>query len=318
MQRHSTSKNGIERVDFNEVFASGSDADKQTAEALLAKIHAGIYCSTFPIPSEQEALEDWVERLHKGKAHAPRQFFTAYGRNLDDPEHAEIIGFIVSEYYNGTRTGLFNYVLREKQYSDEFPAKEMCDHHLALMKGACKEIDGKTLKGALWEANDPQHEDFKNGAWRENDCMDPAKRCSHIEKNFGARRLGLNYAQSPLGEYDSKDEREEMTCDALRLYLYDADHSPDFNAHDLRAFMHRFRESFSGAKHPEDHLDVDALKKMDAQLGVMEAFGIPVRADKQNYTHRIHIDRAHQHRDGTHAGAVRAREDAGQTSGQSL
>lgn len=307
MQRHATSKSGIERVDFNEVFATGSDADKHTAEALLEKIHAGIYCSTFPIPSEQEALGDWVERLHKGDAHEPRQFFTAYGRNLDDPEHAEIVGFIVSEYYNGTRTGLFNYVLRDKHYSNAFPAKEMCDHHMNLMQHACKQIDGTSLKGALWEANDPHHEDFKDGAWRENDCMDPAKRCSHIEQHFGARRLGFNYAQSPLEALDDANDRRDMTCDALLLYQYDADHYPDFNAHDVKAFLSKFRHSFSGAAHDGDHLDVPALAKMDNQLAEMMTHDIPVRADQQTMPQRIRVENAHRAH-ANHADTARDRD----------
>ena len=57
---HKSKTNGVDYIDFNEVFAKGNKATKNAASKLLEKIHAGIYCKTFPLKNEQEAVEDWL------------------------------------------------------------------------------------------------------------------------------------------------------------------------------------------------------------------------------------------------------------------
>lgn len=321
-----TSNPDIQHLDFNRVFKEGDDADKDAAADLLGRIHAGLYCTTFPIPSEQEALEDWLDRLNASEEPTNIQYFAVYGKNLGEPEKAEVAGFIVSEYYKGTELGLINYVIRDKAYHDIFGAKEMIDHHVETIKKAAWDRDGVRLKAPLWEANDPrkmllgaiedselftpaEKEQFStpvraaiaagidmdvaerkvienaykelHGAeyWQATDCMDPSKRISHIEQKYGAKRVGISYAQAPLEEYDTQEEREEMTCDDLFLYVYDADSYPDFNASHLKNYSNTFASTFAGAEVKE--LGVESLDRMINQLELMERQGIPLMRHKQ-------------------------------------
>lgn len=322
----STSNAQIQRLDFNTVFNQGSEADKAEASKLLTRIHEGIYCTTFPIPSEQEALGDWLDRLNAEEEPTNIQFFSVYGKDLGEPEKADVAGFIVSEYYKGTELGLVNYVIREKGYHSIFDAKEMVDHHVETMKKAAWDRDGVSLKAPLWEANDPRKmllgaieeselftpdEKEQYGAplrqaidagvdldvaerktienvftelhgkeyWEDTDCMDPSKRVSHIENNFGAKRVGISYAQAPLEEYDTLAEREEMTCDDLFLYVYAADSYPDFKPEHLKNYSNVFASTFAGAEAKD--LGVESLGRMMNQLELMEAQNIPLMTHQQ-------------------------------------
>lgn len=322
----STSNPHIQRIDFNTVFSQGSEADKADASRLLTRIHEGIYSTTFPIPSEQEALGDWLDRLNATEEPTNIQFFSVYGKNLGEPEKADIAGFVVSEYYKGTDLGLINYVIRDKAYHDMFPAKEMVDHHVETMKKAAWDRDRVSLKAPLWEANDPrkmllsaieeselftpdEKEQYSEPAlraieggvdmdvserkmiegvfrelhgkeyWEDTDCMDPSKRISHIENNFGAKRVGISYAQAPLEEYDTLAEREEMTCDDLFLYVYDASSYPDFKPEHLKNYSNVFASTFAGAEAKE--LGVESLGRMVNQLELMESQKIPLMTHQQ-------------------------------------
>lgn len=321
-----TSNPDIQHLDFNRVFTEGDAADKKEAAELLGRIHGGLYCKTFPIPSEQEALEDWLDRLNADEEPTNIQFFAAYGKNLGDPAQEEIAGFIVSEYYKGTGVGLINYVIRDKAYKDVFGAKEMADHHVETIKKACWDRDHIRLLAPLWEANDPlkmllgsieeseqftpvekeqfatpvrlaieQGTDLPVGErkaienaykelhgeeyWEATDCMDPSKRISHIESQFGAKRVGVSYAQAPLEEYETVEEREEMTCEDLKLYVYDADSYSDFRPQHLKNYLNVFAQTFAGA--PAKDLGVDSLTRVINQLDVMEAEKIPLMSEKQ-------------------------------------
>lgn len=322
----STSNPQIQHLDFNRVFTEGNDADKKEAADLLGRIHGGLYSRTFPIPSEQEALEDWLDRLDAKEEPTNIQFFAAYGKNLGDPDKEDIAGFIVSEYYKGTGVGLINYVIRDKAYKDVFGAKEMADHHVETIKKACWDRDHIRLLAPLWEANDPlkmllasieesdqftpaEKEQFATPVrlaveqgvdlpvgerkaieatykelhgeeyWEANDCMDPSKRISHIESNFGAKKVGVSYAQAPLEEYDSVEERADMTCEDLKLYVYDADSYPDFRPQHLKKYLDVFAKTFAGA--PAKELGVESLTRVINQLDTMEAEGIPLMSERQ-------------------------------------
>lgn len=167
-----TSDENIQRLDFNDVFdkslavindkgaspeaVAQARSDMAHATRLIRQIHRGLYQRTFPIPSEQEAVADWLERLKSGDKPQNLQLFTAYGKNLDDLKNATVAGFIVSEYYKGTELGLINYVIRDKEFAKgekRFAAQEMCDDHVGLMGEKCRGADGTDLKGVLWEAN---------------------------------------------------------------------------------------------------------------------------------------------------------------------
>lgn len=353
-----TSDENIQRLDFNDVFdkslavindkgaspevVAQARSDMAHATRLIRQIHRGLYQRTFPIPSEQEAVADWLERLKSGDKPQNLQLFTAYGKNLDDLKNATVAGFIVSEYYKGTELGLINYVIRDKEFAKgekRFAAQEMCDDHVGLMGEKCRGADGTDLKGVLWEANkthplmlaaiedstlltDEQKAQYTklvergmaNGTpmkdimlggerfedvfrdihggeyWQANDCMDPSKRISHIQGNFGAKRLGFDYAQAPLSPPANAQEALEGTCADLHLFAYKADAFPNLNAGHLAKYMNAFATIFAGKK--PDQLGVESLDRMMAQLKYMEENNIPVLAEKQTAADRIGIDLA--------------------------
>lgn len=305
---HQSKTDGVEYLDFNEVFTKGGDEAKADASALLEKLHAGIYCKTFPLANEQEAVEDWLERLHKGEEQKPQQFFTMYGKGIDTA-NPETVGFIVSEYYNGTGCGLYNYVLRDEKYKSKgehpFPAKEMCDHHMELMESECLKADGHNLKGALWEANDPKkiQWDEKNPDF-EVDCMSPAKRVEHIEKKFGAKKLGFDYVQTPLTPCKSNAQAQQDTCEDLLFYQYGAKDHPDLKPQDVKKFLTTFAQNFSEVEHPTD-LKVPSVNKMMGQLHEMEAHNIPMLEEKQTHIQKTLLNKIpdkeykeHKHKEG--------------------
>ncbi len=319
----------IQRIDFNEIFGNDNATAQDIAAAreLLARIHGGLYCRTFPIASEREELTEWFDRLSDGESNQSIQFFSVYGKNLEDAERAEIIGLIVSEYFKGQGCGIICYVIREKSYEDILPAKIMCDRHEILMREVCRRVDGHPLKAIFWEANDYRAlmikaieksdmmgsaaknicmnyiksafdageelslkdiADFENTYfilhgkeyWRNLDCMDPRKRARHIEKVYGARRLGFYYVQSPLGWYDTVEEREAMSSDCMNLYIYNADAYPDFGIQDIRSYIRFFATVFSRAESSEA-LGLAAVDKMVAQIDTMEDCNISIWADEQ-------------------------------------
>lgn len=149
-----SSKRDIACIDFNVIFANGNEAQKTAAKDLLKHLHTGIYTKTFPLENEREAVSDWIERLDNGVQQDPYQIFTA-AIDIKDKAEPGVAGFIVSEYYGDTQTGLINYVIRSEDYIGQLPAKELCDRHVAFMKARCHDVGDGELKGVLWEANDP-------------------------------------------------------------------------------------------------------------------------------------------------------------------
>jgi len=266
---------GVECVDFNEIYDHGNPTEKRLAKKLLTRAHKGIYCKTFPIPSEQEALSDWLDRLEKGDDEE-LQIFSVFGKNLNS-NNPEIMGMIVSSYCKGTSIGLINYVIREKDYKGQLSGKDLCEHHEKLMEDMARQIDNQELKGILWEANDPAKIE-----WDENDlnrfevdCMAPQKRVDHIEKNFGCKLLGFDYVQAPLSPCESLEEVREKTCKELLMYSYNADKYRNMTAKDLTDYLIVFSRSLNGASHPSKLGDEDITKMMN-QLKKMEKDNIPL------------------------------------------
>ena len=266
----------VECVDLNEIFRNGSPKDKVRAGNLLKEAHQGIYQKTFPIPSEQEDLADWMDRLRTGDTPQELQVFSVFGKNLDSKD-PEIMGMIVSSYYKGTGVGLINYVIREKEFREDLKGKQLCKHHEKTLEDLCMRIDNKPLKMILWEANDPSKIEWdENSPDRfEVDCMAPQKRVDHIEKNFGCKRIGIDYAQAPLSECESYKDVEDGVCDELLLYSYNAEKYNKATVEDVEKYMITFSQALNGAKNPKD-LKHPALVTMMNQLETMKKQSIPL------------------------------------------
>lgn len=319
----------VERMDLNEVFGrSDSAEDLAGALYLLSRAYSEIYCSTFPITSEREDVSQWLVRLSHGEKSPSIQFISLYGKNLADPERAEIGGMICSEYFKGTKTGIICYVTREKSFRVDLKAKNMCDHHEKLLRNACRKIDRAELEAVFWEANDYRtllrdaitsselihpktkgyyietinkallsgeaiEPSFANGMiqyyaqmhgheyWEAVDCMDPQKRVEHIEKHYGARQVGISYAQPPLSSYATQEQRTAMTSGNMLLYVYNAKAYDNFTLKTLRAYLEFFTTVFSGARSARA-LGVPAVTSMMDQMDLIEGENLSIWSDRQS------------------------------------
>ena len=93
----------IEFVDFGKVFAGGDAAAIAQAKKLLVKMHDGLYCETFPIPSEQEDVGVWINVLEQGPEKG-QHIYACFGRNLDSSA-PEVLGFAIADIGGGATAG---------------------------------------------------------------------------------------------------------------------------------------------------------------------------------------------------------------------
>ncbi|PZQ49162.1 MAG: hypothetical protein DI551_00480 [Micavibrio aeruginosavorus] len=314
-----TSVPDLKRLDFNIVYDQGASDLKERAGELLSKIHADFYCPYFPIESEREAVEDWQERLFAGKnGQKVFQYFTAYGRGLEG-DAPQVVGFTVSEYYAGTQTGLVNYTIRDSAYKGRFSGREMCSHHVELMKEDCLRVDDVPLMGVLSESNDPERmlrsaaaksallsDAQKSGPfselkdlykkiegrdyWDGLDCMDPSLRLRIAERNYGVRQIGIDYAQAPLTPSKTQEERLQKTSDDLFMFQFDADHFSDYKAAHFKKFLVAFSRQFAAVENPRN-LNVPSINRMMDQVDYLCEHNLPLLLNQQSVETRAALAR---------------------------
>ena len=269
----------IEYVDFGKVFESGNIAEIARAKRLLKQMHDGLYCKTFPIPTEQEDVSVWIDLLEKDRKEG-QHIYTCFGRNLDT-NHPEILGFVIADIGGSSNCGLIEYVVREKGYSDQLTGKSMLSYVEKELNELNMVVNGQKLKGIFWEANDPEKIEYdeKNPDYSV-DCMAPQKRVDLIKKKFGAKLLGFDYTQGPLEECSSPEEVAENICSELKLFQYNADEYPDLTAQDVKKYICHFNKIVNNSDHPRD-LKSPEIDRMMNQLEIMIAYDIPVLSEKQ-------------------------------------
>ena len=113
----------IEYIDFGKVFEKGNSAEIARAKVVLKKMHSGLYCKTFPIPTEQEDVGVWIDCLEKGPKEG-QHIYTCFGRRLSS-NNPEILGFVIADIGGSSNCGLIEYVVREKGCSDQLTGKSM-------------------------------------------------------------------------------------------------------------------------------------------------------------------------------------------------
>lgn len=266
-------------IDLYDVFSAGNRAEKEQGLFLLGKAYREIYLKMFPVPSEQEAFEDWCDNLENAGKNHDVQSFSLYGFDLDR-KNPKIVGLIVTSFYKGCACGLIDYLIREKAYSKSLPAVKMLDMQEKILKRICLKFDGAPLKMILWEANDP-----KRIAWDDNapdytkDCMNPQKRVDHIRRCFDCRQIGVDYAQAPIRVVRDQREIDENVCDNLLLFLYKAGKYAGATPNDLERFLISFSKACNG--NPPDRLNNRYIDRMMRQISVMKSLNIPLLHENQ-------------------------------------
>ncbi len=229
-------------VNFNNI-------EDERYENLLKAIHQGLYSKTFPLPEEQESVEDWIARSKK-ENRVPRQFISAHFTDLDQALRlsdeiaalkeiqektteqesqlqnlqtqfdALTVAFVVGEQYQGTGAASVNYAIRNKDYDGKtqgkprYAAKDFIDHQVSQYQDFAKE-NNETIVLVTWEANNPRLTPFFDRYGNPDftvDVMDPARRVE-ILLGYGAERIGFEWLQPPLSS-------EQEGCASLLLYSY--------------------------------------------------------------------------------------------------
>ena len=274
----------IEFVDFGKVFESGDRAAIMKAKILLTNMHDGLYCETFPIPTEQEDVSVWIKNLEDGPKKG-QHIYTCFGRNLNSI-NPEVLGFAIADIGGASNCGLIEYIVRKKGYSDKLTGKSMLAYVEKELNNLNEAVNGQKLKGIFWEANDPAkieydeaHPDYSV------DCMAPQKRVDLIEKKFGAKLLGFDYTQGPLEECSSVAEVEENICSELKLFQYNASEYSDLTPQDIKNYICHFNKTVNNSEHPRD-LQSPEINRMMNQLDVMIEHNIPVLSQNQTVEHK--------------------------------
>ena len=280
--------NNIQYVDLYEIFSEENESEKKYGLRLLEKAYETLYLKTFPVPSEQESFDDWRDNLENPKKNSDVQSFSLFGFDLDK-KNPRIIGLIVTSFYKGCATGLVDYIIREKDYSKELPAKVMLDFQEKILEKICLRFDKKPLKMILWEVNDPQKIQWDDENPDFNvDCMNPQKRINHIQKEFDCRKIGLTYAQAPIQRIGSQKEADENVCSNLLLFLYKSSCFGMVNVSDLKHFFSCFSKACNGF-YPEQ-LNNGHINRMLRQISVMERYDILVLYENQTPEQRALLD----------------------------
>jgi hypothetical protein len=260
----------LELVDFHTALKDVHTSD--SAERLLRNIHEGLYNKTFPLPDEQEDIEDWLSRLREPQGDKPHVFISAMGKDLYSNQ-PEVVGFMVSEYYPRSNSALVNYVIKDEAYCRDNPqgnpyykSKPLREHQLNLLDEAAKE-HGKALRAVFSESNDPAkiHWSSDDPTRFERDVMSPEYRLKLFEgrvpgkEGWGMKQINLNYIQPPLSD-------GQEACHDLILASLPNLHGEHATAQDTHAFLNDFWESFAGHS-PSEHST--AGKKMMQQADEM-------------------------------------------------
>lgn len=223
--------------------------DKPEFLELLEKAYHDIYVPAFPIDSERESLEKFIQAVN-GELPGIGIVINILGENLDspDPEKRVLKGISVAYYYEHQNVGLLAYNAIDPRHRDKGMGKLMVDSRIESLK-AMAAAQGKKLEGVFIEVNDPTK------VVPEDDSMDPRKRISIFE-DWGARRIPIDYVQPPLspeGDYN----------DTMLLMNYPLD-GVYADKKVVEQYLRGIYREFRSEKQPdEDYF----FKKMQKQLG---------------------------------------------------
>lgn len=191
---------------FNAVSAETKlvKAGDEHAIALMRRAYHDIYVPAFPIENERDSLEKIESRLQNPVNGVKRVILLA-GKNLDDPQKAEVYGISIAYYYSTHQAGLLAYVAIAPEYQQMGLGRLMVQGRIKGLEALAAD-SGQTLKSVIIEVNDPAK------VRPEDDSMDPAKRVALFEK-WGARKIPVPYVQPALAEGQEK-------CHTVMLMAY--------------------------------------------------------------------------------------------------
>ena len=208
--------------------------DRPELFELLERAYNDIYLPAFPIESERESLEKFMQAVN-GELPGIGIVINILGENLLDADKRVVKGISVAYLYEAHDTGLLAYNAIAPEHRERGMGKLMVDSRIKSLKQMAAE-KGRQLKSVFIECNDPTK------VAPEDDSMDPSKRIALFE-SWGARQVPIDYVQPPLsaegdyndtmvllnypleGRYAGKQEVEQYLRGIYREFR--SDKSPD-------------------------------------------------------------------------------------------
>ena len=263
----------IECVNFSKIYNSKNTIKIKKAQKLLLATHSGIYLTHFPLKSEQEPIDVWINTLKLGDKKSKHIYIT-FGEDLDT-SHPQIMGFVAAGLY-GT-SGLIEYIIRTKEAATKLRGTEIVNKAIEELNKLNNKMNGKNIDFLYWELNNPQkiayNEQHPNYMF---DCMSPQKRINLIKKNYNGKLIGFDYVQPPL-------TKSQKTCDTLVLARIEII-QPDINknieqlnqqeAKSLKSYLINFIEVLTQTSAEEVAKQDYKIKNMLDQVDIMIKYNI--------------------------------------------
>ncbi len=200
-----------------------------TKNAALLDRGMELFDKTWPEYAGVETAEGFLENIDNPDNNW-KPFIMLLGRNLDEPEKAEIVGFRYALYFPESQTSLLVYLAVDEKYRDKGIGHAMVNE---TVKGLdlMAQKDGKPLNGVFFEINDPAKVSI------EEDSIDPAVRKQIFEK-WGAKQMPVDYVQPPW------EEGAEQTSKFLLMAHKINDALPGPEA--TKNFLHDLYKDYAG------------------------------------------------------------------------
>ncbi|MCE9508358.1 MAG: hypothetical protein K8R48_08640 [Alphaproteobacteria bacterium] len=198
------------------------DATNPRSIKLLAEAYKDVYEPAFPLPEERETLENWVNKITKGKQENSTIVLALVVENIN-AENPTVKGISVGYYYNKVAVGLMAYVAIAPEYRNEGLGRVMVEARKHAFLDLAKS-KGSQLKGVFLECNDPEK------VKPEDDSFDPATRIKIFQK-WGAKVMPIDYVQPPL-------EIGADKCTKFKLLAYPHPETGQYPApDDIKAYI---------------------------------------------------------------------------------
>lgn len=149
-------------------------------------------------PDHYPTSETVFSEINNAEESRWKPFVMVVGRNLDDPQKAEIMGYAYSAYFSESQTAANVYLVVAPEHRRHGLGEIINDlTQVGLDRMSKKE--GHELQASFLEINDPKKHTT------EADGLDPETR-KQIFENWGAGQIDLPYAQPPWDETGEQDD----------------------------------------------------------------------------------------------------------------
>lgn len=172
--------------------------------SLLAEVYNKLYLTHFPIPEEQETLEQYTQRLFGPYAPAPQPevHLAVIGHDLHYPDRRVLQGFALFELYRESRCGLLTYIAVPEEMRGKGIGKKLILFVKQTLTRRVRELSNEQaeLRGMFAECHKPECVD------RAAEPIDPDVRLKTMEA-FGAALTPIDYVQPELQEGGERSSR---------------------------------------------------------------------------------------------------------------